>query len=197
MQRAQRSSQRRRVARTLVLLLLACMSAGITRAQNGFSMSFGFLDVHGERRSSAIILALRYDHHILDHLAYGLDLGFAPMSIARVDGYQGQLGDVMQFCMDYRAYYLIGNGDGTRPFIGSRTGLHIQPRSRDGGVHGTLAMPLGLRVGVRGAMDGFFGDLYVEAGYQLGGAYRTDSGEHASLGGFMLQFGFSYGMGWD
>ncbi len=62
--------------------------------------------------------------------------------------------------------------------------------------------PFGVRIGLRGALDGFFQDLYVGLGYVAGhGADELVEQapyvpERHRLGGLHLQFGYCFGVGW-
>lgn len=61
--------------------------------------------------------------------------------------------------------------------------------------------PIGLRLGTRGDIeDGFFGDLYVGIGYQLGGNKAIGNypflDEESELSGLVFQIGCAWGFGW-
>ena len=61
--------------------------------------------------------------------------------------------------------------------------------------------PIGLRLGTRGDIeDGFFGDLYVGIGYQLGGNKAISDyqflDEESELSGLVFQVGYAWGFGW-
>lgn len=64
-----------------------------------------------------------------------------------------------------------------------------------------MIFPVGLRFGFRSEMDGYFGDIYVGIGSQLGKGkeekvpvYLADKDK---LKGFSFQVGYSVGIGWD
>lgn len=64
-----------------------------------------------------------------------------------------------------------------------------------------LVFPIGVRVGVRGALDGWYQDLYFHAGLQLGAGrldyrepYLVASAPRTS--GFTFGLGYAFGVGW-
>ncbi|MEO7080001.1 MAG: hypothetical protein ABIY71_00695 [Flavobacteriales bacterium] len=116
--------------------------------------------------------------------------------------------------MNYHTEFAIGDDGGTHAYIGTFVGLRKiwQNWTRVDYTNGSLPptrkfsellVPVGLRLGLRGATDGGFMDLYVALGYQIGGGEKiadvklahTDQGfiETTSLA---LSIGLAYGIGW-
>lgn len=66
---------------------------------------------------------------------------------------------------------------------------------------GQLVFPIGMRLGWRGALDGWYFDCYFGLGYQLGGGDNVFtqpelSGLPERTAGFSYTLGFAYGLGW-
>jgi len=65
----------------------------------------------------------------------------------------------------------------------------------------TMLFPVGMRLGFRSEMDGWYGDLYLGLGYQIGhGKEATVApylAEKDKLKGFSFQIGYSAGIGWN
>ncbi len=63
-----------------------------------------------------------------------------------------------------------------------------------------MLFPVGMRFGIRSEMDGWYGDLYVGLGLQLGSVKETNAApfldEKDELKGFSFQVGYAIGMGW-
>jgi hypothetical protein len=66
--------------------------------------------------------------------------------------------------------------------------------------HTRVQFPLGIRVGVRGGLDGYFGELFAQAGYAIGNGTIFHSPDGVTMATTPLYFtlGFSFlGVGWD
>lgn len=64
-----------------------------------------------------------------------------------------------------------------------------------------MVFPIGLRVGVRGPVDGWMSDLYLQLGYQIGSGAPTTPRNYLrsdlrDTNGLVLTLGFAYGVGW-
>jgi hypothetical protein len=135
-------------------------------------------------------------------------------------GYEGKL---KLLSLNYHTEYALAANDGTHVYIGTFLGLrHISQtwaQSYMTTVYGDQEashfpsslkysqwlVPIGLRMGVRGATDSGFLDLYTAFGYQIGGgkkvveegSYKTDPkalfSETSSLA---ITIGLAYGFGW-
>ncbi len=168
----------------LLALLLTVMVT--VRGQSGISIGLSFFGAKGEARTDGLLLSFRYDHDILPHLAYGIDLGFAPAGVSTTTK-EPQL-DGSQVELDYRAYFLTGNNESTSFYVGSHLGCRYG--KLDAYNKGSVAFPLGLRMGIRGSLDGSYGDLFVEGGYMLSSSYKTYEGSTYPTSGPLWMFGF-------
>lgn len=124
--------------------------------------------------------------------------------------------------MNYHTEYALGDDGGTHGYIGTFIGLRriwqnwtLQYEYNSGSgssgngsfpsskKYSDWLIPVGLRMGVRGATDGGFMDLYVALGYQIGGGNKVDIGNlYRANEDFMettslaLSIGLAYGIGW-
>lgn len=164
------------------------------------------------------------DHDITDRTAMGLDFtigvdlfGTDASEQTEYDGYtvdyiltQRSMG------VTYRSMYFFSDNDGgaafyAGPFVGFRqVSYEVEPTTysyysydepgwsrRETG--STTMFPLGLRMGFRGPLDGFSGDIYVGFGFLAGGsdpvkAPYLDSKDRISR--TILQAGYTMGIGW-
>ncbi|HRH36739.1 MAG TPA: hypothetical protein PK760_00245, partial [Flavobacteriales bacterium] len=111
-------------------------------------------------------------------------------------------------------YFLSDDGGGVYlgPFIGYRSialktvvnSSYSYPYTNSPweGSHSYQAtvVPLGLRFGVRSELDGFFMDYYFGLGTNIGHSSALDlpyAGNKGIVRSTYLQFGLSYGIGWD
>lgn len=181
-----------------ILLPLALLATLRADAQSGMRVSYAGQFVYADVDVKGATLGLGYDHDLNPHLAYGIDFGYTPLSIGSSPSFDGGP-DVTQLSLEYRAYYLAGDNEATCFFLGSRLGVRRILGSRyEGRSLNTTACGIALRTGIRGGLAGLFGELFVEAGAQLGGSWRDrHDGRSTSLSGPEIRFGFAYGFGWD
>jgi len=165
----------------MVLVLGASLA---TMAQSGIRTHLynAFL-VANEPRQLGIVLGLGYDHDLSRSLAYGIDADYLIVTFRDDDERDGA---ALQ--LNYRAYYLTGDPDASSFYFGSRLGLRRISFLDDV----TWSCPIGVRLGVRGGLERFFADLFVELGAQAGGT--TPSG--AALSGPEIHAGLDIGFGW-
>ncbi|MFT3884740.1 MAG: hypothetical protein QM724_04725 [Flavobacteriales bacterium] len=62
-------------------------------------------------------------------------------------------------------------------------------------------VPIGLRIGIRSDLDGFYGDFYFGVGYQLGGGdallpQPELSEVPSTLANLTWTLGYAFGFGW-
>ncbi|MGB3525617.1 MAG: hypothetical protein WBB32_06600 [Flavobacteriales bacterium] len=120
--------------------------------------------------------------------------------------------------LNYHTEYAIGDDGGLHGYIGTYVGLRRITQkwtlsdSYYGGVPSPFAatksvakmlVPIGLRMGLRGATDGGFMDLYAAVGYQIGGGKpiveetRYNSKEpYMETSSLAVSIGLAYGIGW-
>lgn len=184
------------MSRAAILAALTALLLGASaKGQTGMSISYAGGSTRGSAATtSRLILALRYDHDITSHLAFGVDFGFQPVTLRTAT--RENLGEAIQYGFDYRAYYLTGDNEATSFFVGSHLGVY---RGSLEGYRNTsyTAGYVGLRAGIRGGLEGSFGDLFVEGGAQLGGSVKSYEGKTYALSGLTFMVGFSYGFGWE
>ncbi len=109
-------------------------------------------------------------------------------------------------------YFLWDNNDQTSFYIGSFFGLQrvkatVEALSHTGpgqysvprSDHTRVQFPLGIRAGVKGGLDGFFGELFAQLGYAIGnGDLYTSEGVKAATSPVYFTVGVSFlGGGWD
>ena len=107
----------------------------------------------------------------------------------------------------YSAKYFTSSNEYTSFYLGSLLGVQVlsgSGYSNVGGVSGSIAVsrvqiPIGLRAGLRGGLEGYFGELFVQGGYAIGNGelFRTAAG---AVNSAPLYFGFGLsflGYGWE
>ena len=110
----------------------------------------------------------------------------------------------------FSAKYFTSDNDATAFYFGSFIGVRSvkateteYSASYSGGMkqvdHTQLQFPIGLRAGLRGGLDGYFGELFAQAGYAIGsGPLYELEGETYQGRPLYLMVGFSFlGFGWD
>ena len=123
--------------------------------------------------------------------------------------------------LNYHTEFALGDDDGTHGYIGTFIGLRriwqnwtLESRYSYGLTVGSdpfppskkysdWLVPVGLRMGIRGATDGGFMDLYVALGYQIGGGNQVAIGnlyrakeDYMETTSMALTIGLAYGIGW-
>lgn len=107
----------------------------------------------------------------------------------------------------YSAKYFTSSNEYTSFYVGSLLGVQVLSGSEYGMVGSTngtvdvshVQVPIGLRAGLRGGLDGYFGELFVQGGYSIGNGelYRTTTeGVNSAPLYFMLGSSF-LGFGWE
>ncbi len=120
--------------------------------------------------------------------------------------------------LNYHTEYALGENDGTHVYIGTFLGLrHISQKWTSDGYStdynyvtapvnisvSKWLIPVGLRLGLRGATDGGFMDLYVAAGYHVGGgkqittiSSKLKDTPYTYTSAVAFTVGWAYGIGW-
>jgi hypothetical protein len=105
----------------------------------------------------------------------------------------------------YSAKYFTSSNEYTSFYIGSLVGVQILSGSGSvNGISGSvdvshIQIPVGLRAGLRGGLEGYFGELFVQGGYAIGHGelYRNSTGSVNSAPLYFM-FGLSFlGFGWE
>ncbi len=137
-------------------------------------------------------LGLGFDRDIDGHLGWGLDLKY---------GWSGR-DEGSLFEVIYHASYFTPDNGTTAFYVGSFLGLQhmggtVYSSSNwnvdEETAYSRTQFPVGLRLGVRGALDGNFAELFGQLGYAVGngtlaGDMRTNP--------LSISLGFCYGTGW-
>jgi len=173
-------SLRMRYIPNLVILALF-MLPGALSAQGGMRLIFWDVEKVGEARWAAVY-GLGYDQDLNTRLSLAAQFRYG------TDGTASHL----QF--DYRtAYHLADNGSSSF-YLGPQIGV----RSYQSGVEGTV-VPLGMRVGVRGGLQGFYADLHAGFFVPLGADGLTQprlAEERYELAPVAVSIGLHMGIGW-
>lgn len=127
--------------------------------------------------------------------------------------------------LTYHTEFALGDDDGAHAYVGTFFGFkHITQEWRVDGYSTSgyydpydpsspelnpgyrkvkaNVFPVGLRLGVRGATDGGFADLYGMLGYQIGGGKKmlpeisAADAKYLKLSNLAFTIGFAYGIGW-
>ena len=125
--------------------------------------------------------------------------------------------------LNYHTEYALGDNEGTHVYIGTFIGLrHLSQKWRledynyyygspSSGPYPTTKeismwlVPVGLRMGLRGATDGGFLDLYTAVGYQIGGGKQVADGaqyrptpktRYLETSSLAVSIGVAWGIGW-
>lgn len=194
----------------LVLALLACTP--FAKGQGGVRFILGdYLFGYGELRTRGVGYGLGYDHDLNSRLAWGVDLSYLTTGTTRVGDHRIEMGGLDALELIYRASYMTSNNTRSAFYAGSWVGVrryaYSEPftdasgerRHRDANA---LSVPLGLRMGVRGGLEGLYGDLYLAMGCRLGGTVYTALSDQAAvrstaLSGAELRVGLALGFGWE
>lgn len=211
-------------------LLLALLGSTSTFAQ-GNAIRLIFPESNGVYADQSMFrrwnFGIGYDHEFEHGVAMGIDavLGGLELSDEGLTDitYLDHVGtfDVRRggWSVVYRTSAFAGGGDGgfyVGSFIGVRRARQtyelsyaFSPTTYVSGngpfeertVVDQTVFPIGLRCGVRGPIEGFLSDLYVQLGYQIGaGAPSTPRNYLRSdlrdTNGLVLTLGFAYGVGW-
>ena len=112
----------------------------------------------------------------------------------------------------YSAKFFTSDNDATAFYLGTFLGVQYLKASIQEGISnpsgGTtyrtlesskVQLPIGLRMGVRGGLDGYFAELFAQVGYAIGnGKLYTTNGETVASSPLYFGVGFSFlGFGWD
>lgn len=162
------------------------------------------------------------DRSFNDKLTVGFDVGFDVFNsllgegrsvVPQLDGVTGSVVPHL-LSLNYHTEYALGDDGGTHAYIGTFIGLrrikqdwtlydarydvykeHRFTTSR-------MLVPIGLRMGLRGATDGGFMDLYMAVGYQIGGGkaiskdQRLKGAAFSETSALAFSLGLAYGLGW-
>ncbi len=172
-------------------------------------------------------MGLGYDRTFNDKLTIGVDVAFDISNITRDQGISFQqpvpgntyssntyIVDPRMLSVNYHTEFALGDNSATHGYIGTYIGLRRLKQQwamtlvdrydnyyTEERMAKRLLVPVGLRLGLRGATDGNFMDLYVAAGYQIGGGHEMEKLAPVDMrftktSSLAVSFGFAYGFGW-
>ena len=211
-----------------ILVLLACATPVLNAQSTAVRLILGEgHKVYTKPAFGNYCIGVGVDRTFNDKLTAGFDVALdaigalrtQPLSIAVTAG--NVLTDYQVapklLSLNYHTEYALGENDGTHVYIGTFLGLrHISQKWTSNGYStdynyveapvnisvSKWLIPVGLRMGVRGATDGGFMDLYVAAGYQIGGgkSITTNSqlkdAPYTETSALAFTLGWAYGLGW-
>lgn len=189
--------------------LFLCATATFAHAQaSGFNVTVAYghgLVQHAKFEGEvSTAVGLAYQHDFSQRFGIGLDavLGFDRTNTSD-RSYEGI----------YSAKYFFSDNEGTTGYIGTFIG--VQSLKADVTEHvatgpgyysiqhvkaSKIQVPVGIRMGLRGGLDRYFGELFIQAGYALGNGkfYKADgvivktTPLYFSVGGSFLGFGWDH-----
>ncbi len=185
------------------LLLLASFMMGQATGIN-FLIEYGHpLTDTDKGFASSVAFGMGLQHDFTDRLGASLEVRYAASD---------KQDDLHAWEVIYNAKYFTAENDGTAAYIGSLIGVQsyggtgLEPVPNSYGYTDYRAVeishvqfPVGLRAGVRGGLDGYFGELYVQAGYSIGSSFLfngTDAPVNSSATFFGVGLSF-LGFGWE
>lgn len=193
--------------RSICTLALLC-AISLASAQTGIRFTFLDLDQIAIKMRPNLILGL--DHDLGDRLAIGIDVikgfRFDP------DAEDTQIGS---WGMQYRSQFFFAGSGYISSTIGFRRlsiSMSADPYGTYYSMYGTYPPPLraeqvtivpvGIRIGFRSELDGWYGDIYGSVGYNIGAKKQIfPTTEYSSrdplLNAVWLNIGYAYGIAWD
>ena len=179
---------------------------------------------------SSYQLGMGYDHDFNDRISMGLDVTIDLQRATEEDGqsievpYAGFIANYYSgdrlLSVTYRTAYAFTDNSETHLYVGSYFGFRAFKQTLDlgyvtdpsGSSNGNgpfqqqveakkTLFPIGLRLGVRGSLEGGFADLYTQVGYNIGGGESAFSqaffsGRDFDLSSMSFTLGLAYGFGW-
>lgn len=126
-------------------------------------------------------VGLGYDHDVHDRMSYGIDLRYGLAYSTWV--------------ATYRSAYHFSDASSTSLYMGPQVGIRSVGRDDK-----KILIPLGLRMGLRGGLERWYGDLYAGVLYNIGGGSRINMDESpvpGQLRSLTYLIGLNFGFGWD
>lgn len=215
--------------KTLITLVLACAASAAMAQSTAIRFIIAETHkVYKLPKFDSYCMGVGVDRSFNDRLTLGFDVSFGVGHALSPTGQSVSLRaggvDVSAsmkpglLSLNYHTEYALGDNGGTHVYIGTFLGLRrvSQKWLDDGMTHydgsGNLVafskpadvsqwlVPIGLRMGLRGATDGGFMDLYGAVGYQIGGGKflvpNANEGRYAETSALAVTLGLAYGIGW-
>lgn len=164
-----------------ILLVVLVLNVGTVAGQGGIRAIFWDLEKAGEAQWVAGY-GLGYDQDLNKRLSLAAQFRY------------GTDGAASHFQFDYRTAYHLADNDASSFYLGPQIGI----RSYQSGVEGTV-VPVGMRMGVRGGLQGYFADLYAGVFFPLGATGLSRpllEQERYELASVSFAIGLHMGFGW-
>jgi hypothetical protein len=144
------------------LLFLVCLLA-MTRANAQSSgIQFGFYTFHPvikEQSNEFVAYNFSYHHDMSEYFGFALELSSLPK-------------EYTEFI--YSARYFTTNNKYSSFYAGSFLGYQTINGGSDAGIK---QFPLGVALGYRGGLRGYFAEIYGRLGYSIGGGQEINGGD--------------------
>jgi hypothetical protein len=164
--------------RIVAIVTSVLVSVGVARAQGGIrAIIFNTEPVTTGVNSDFVHYGLGYDADLNDRLAMGVQMRYSIGASSWV--------------FTYHSHFHFSDNEFSSFYMGPNIGF----RTVDG--FGTL-VPIGMRMGVRGGLEGFYADLYVGGHYNVGGGSSTvlENTGVTDLRTLGFSGGLDIGIGW-
>lgn len=185
--------------RALPILLFLAVCHGVFSQATGINLTFQYAHalVDGDKGIvPSTTVGLGFQRDFQRRIGMGVDLNYASR----------QNGGLQAFEAIYSAKYFLSDNDATACYIGSFLG--VQSISGTDVHTGTVStsvdfsrvqVPIGLRAGVRGGLEGYFGEIFTHVGYAIGnGELVSTSSGKVNSEALYFGVGFSFlGFGWE
>lgn len=159
-------------------LLLASLAMGpMAQAQGGIRVVLNNFDI-STGGFGDLSYGLGYDHDFSERTSF-------TVLVSRYI-------EVGEMEIGYRSNYHFMDNDGASFYMGPNIALRTGGDARTG-------LPIGMHMGVRGGLQGFYADLFAGVRYRVGSKELGPS-ERLSLDnlpGTTFMFGLHFGIGWD
>lgn len=196
----------RSIRHSVTACLLCLPGLGALAQANGLKLSVDYAhrllsyDGPGGSRffTGATAIGLGYERDLTQRIGFGVELRYVGGEDGK--GYEA-LYNARYFTSDngYTAFYL-----GTFLGVQRAHGTYSTRTITTGGIvmydeksYAHLQMPVGLRMGVRGGLEGFFAEAFFQVGYAIGAGGEEYPGSSYSYDPLFVGLGFSIGAGWE
>ncbi len=166
--------------RVVVFVLLALLMDSAAHAQGGIrAIFFNNEPVATGFSEDFLHYGLGYDTDLNDRLSILMQVRTSPGSSSWV--------------VDYHSKYHFSDNDYSSFYLGPNIGVRAI-----GGSESATLVPVGMRMGVRGGLEGFYADLYVGGLYNIGGggSIELESVGNRDLRNLSFCAGLDLGVGW-
>lgn len=167
------------VLRSLFLLPLLALSLG-AHAQGGIrALLVNYEPVVTGFGAEVVHYGLGYDADLNDRLSMRVQWRTTP--------------GLSSWVVNYHSNYHFSDNTSSSFYLGPHIGVRVV-----GGPDGATLVPVGMRMGVRGGLEGFYADLHIGGHYNVGGGgrVRLENVGTADLRTLSFCGGLDIGFGW-